>query len=84
MGHAIGALVFSRHHLFHIIRPNKMYQTPRLSASLRDFPARSAVAIQSIRIPDRLVGVKEKTTPVFSITRERGFLPREVSTFFPF
>lgn len=65
--------------------PNKMYQTPRISASFRDFPARATVAIRSIRIPDRLVGVKEKTTPIFSITRERGFLPREdpISTFPP-
>jgi hypothetical protein len=61
-----------------ILHPNKMYQTPRLSASLRDLPARSSAAVSSIRIPDRLVGVKERKTPVFSITRDRGFLPREV------
>ena len=58
-----------------------MYNTPRLSASLRELPARSPATLQSIRIPDRLVGLKEKTTPVFSITRERGFLPREVLLF---
>ncbi|KAF8581757.1 hypothetical protein K439DRAFT_1635926 [Ramaria rubella] len=52
-----------------------MHQTARISASLKDLPLRSI--LQSVRIPDRLVGPKERTTPAFSITRERGFLPRE-------
>ena len=59
-----------------------MHQTPRISAVLKELPLRSTAAIlQSVRIPDRLAGVKEKATPAFSITREKGFLPREVSVY---
>ena len=62
-----------------IIPSRTVNHTPRISASLKDMPLRSAPAIvQLVRIPERLVGAREKTTPSFSITRERGFLPREV------
>ncbi|GJJ10032.1 hypothetical protein Clacol_004258 [Clathrus columnatus] len=56
-----------------------MHPTARLRASLNEKSIRFAAGnlLRPVVIPERVTGTKHKSAPAFTITRERGFLPRE-------
>lgn len=57
-----------------------MHPTALVRASLTEKSVRAAAGnlLRPVVIPDRVAGTKYKSAPAFTITRERGFLPREV------